>query len=94
METKMEVMNKLRKKGFNFRLLGSWFLMEAIALIAEEEQPLLLTKVVYPDIAENAGTKWQNVERNIRTALRAAGVEEDAGTYIMQTAMEVMLHED
>lgn len=94
METKMYVMDKLRKKGFNFRYIGSWFLTEAITLIVEEEQPLMLTKVVYPDVAANAGTKWQNVERNIRTAMRDAGVVEEAGKFIMQTAMEVMLHED
>lgn len=95
METWTRVMAKLRRDGLSYKYLGSWYLTDAITMTAEEGRPLMLSKEVYPAIAAATdGADWRCVERNIRTALKAAGVEMEAGEYIRDKAAEVIADEN
>lgn len=95
METWNRVMAQLRRDGLSFKYHGTWYLTDAISMTVDEERPLMLTKEVYPAIAAATdGQSWRNVERNIRTALAAAGVDMEAGEYIREKAAEVLLNEN
>lgn len=95
METWNRVMAQLRRDGLSYKYQGTWYLTDAICMTATEGRPLMLTKEVYPAIAAaTEGQTWRHIERNIRTALAAAGVGMEAGEYIREKAAEVLLDED
>ena len=48
---------------------------EAAVFWAEPERLLLVTKMVYPEVAKLCGTSWNAVERNIRTVCGIAWKE-------------------
>lgn len=56
--------------GATANYTGFFYVAHAIRLsISEPERLTLVTKWLYPDIAKFYSTKWQNVERNIRTVI-------------------------
>lgn len=62
----------LRRLGFLYSYNGTKNLVDAILICYREPDALTaITKQVYPEIAKRQGTKWRNVERNMRTALDA-----------------------
>lgn len=83
-------MQKLKARGLSYKHSGSWYLTDAVAMIAEEGRPLMLTKEVYPAIASEGGMNWKQVERNVRTALEAAKIDMEAGEFIRELAAEVV----
>ena len=55
--------------GVTANLKGFLLTAYAVHLCAEQQDRLMLvTKLLYPDIARKYGTNWRAVERNIRTA--------------------------
>lgn len=65
-----EIYNILRALGLSGKYAGFRFLATAVSLTANDEDYLLCaTKTLYPIIAEQYGTTWSCVERNIRTAI-------------------------
>lgn len=83
-------MNALKRDGLSYAYSGSWYLTEAVCMVAEERRPLMVTKEVYPIIAQANYTTAGAVERNIRSALKAAGVRKKNSEYMREVAMEVM----
>lgn len=83
-------MNILKRDGLSYAYTGSWYLTEAVCMVAEERRPLMVTKEVYPVLAQANSTTAGAVERSIRTALRAAGVRKRNVEYMREAAMEVM----
>ena len=64
----LEVYHLLHRLGVTTNYCGFWYTAYAVQLCAEEpERLLMVTKWVYPDVAERYGTSWTAVERNIRT---------------------------
>ena len=62
----------IRRLGFLYSYMGTDLLVDAVLLCYREPDALTaVTKRVYPEIAKQQGTKWRNVERNMRTALEA-----------------------
>lgn len=62
----------LRRLGFLYSYNGTKNLVDAVLLCYREPDALTaVTKRVYPEIAKQQGTRWRNVERNMRTALEA-----------------------
>lgn len=62
----------LRRLGFLYSYMGTDLLVDAVLICYREPDALTaVTKRVYPEIARHEGTKWRNVERNMRTALEA-----------------------
>lgn len=60
----------LRRLGFLYSYMGTNLFVEAVLLCYREPDALTaVTKRVYPEIARQRGTRWRNVERNMRTAL-------------------------
>lgn len=61
-----------RRLGFLYSYMGTDLLVDAVLLCYREPDAITaVTKRVYPEIAKQEGTKWRNVERNMRTALEA-----------------------
>ena len=59
----------LYRLGVTANLKGFFHVTHAVHLCAEQQDRLMLvTKLLYPDIARKYGTNWRAVERNIRTA--------------------------
>ena len=71
-ETK--ITSLLLRLGITPDLRGFQYLVDAIQ-IWNEARPVkpCMTKEVLPRIAAKYGTSWENVERNIRTAIYALG---------------------
>lgn len=64
------IYNILHKLGVGARYSGYKYLTCAIKLCAENEDMLtLVTKNLYPMIAEKFGVSWYSVERDIRTVI-------------------------
>ena len=62
----------LRRLGFLYSYIGTNNLVDAVLLCYQEPDALTaVTKRVYPEIARQQGTKWRNVERNMRTSVEA-----------------------
>lgn len=71
--TQEEIYLLLSRLGITANYTGFFYTAHAVRLIAEQPQKLLLvTKQLYPEVAEYYGTSWVSVERNIRTAASVA----------------------
>ena len=63
-----EIYDLLYRLGVSANYTGFFYTAYAVALCAQQSDRLLLvTKWLYPEVAKQYGTKWQTVERNIRT---------------------------
>lgn len=59
--------------GFHANQMGYRYLREAICLVYEDPERITsVTKLLYPDIAKEFGTKPTQVERAIRNAIETA----------------------
>lgn len=66
-ETLVEIYDALYRLGATANYIGFFHTSYAIWLCAREPERLqLVTKWLYPDVAEHYGTNWKAVERNIR----------------------------
>jgi hypothetical protein len=71
-----DTLTLLEEEGFKISNIGTVYLAEAIVeVIYCPESIKLLTKVVYPDIAERYSTTVSAVERNIRFAINKVSDE-------------------
>lgn len=67
--TEAKIGGLLYRLGVTANYTGFSHMSCAVRLCAEEPGRLLLvTKLVYPEVARQYGTNWKAVERNIRTA--------------------------
>ena len=65
------VYDLLYKCGLMANYTGFFYVSYAVYLIQlQPERLLLVTKWLYPEVAEHYRTNWKAVERNIRTAVR------------------------
>jgi len=65
-----EIYELLYRLGATANYVGFFQTASAVRLCAEHHERLLLvTKLVYPDVAKQFRTNWQAVERNIRTVV-------------------------
>lgn len=63
----------LRRLGVTENYVGFQYAAYAAALCAlEPDRLLLVTKLLYPDVARHFGTSWYAVERSLRTIVRIA----------------------
>ena len=63
----------LRRLGITENYKGFRYAAYAAALCAlERERLLLVTKLLYPDVARRFGTTWKAAERNLRTVAAIA----------------------
>lgn len=70
--TREDVVRVIRRLGFIFSYQGTGSLVDAVLVCIREPDALTaVTKRVYPAVAKRTGTKWRNVERNLRTAVDA-----------------------
>ena len=68
-----DILCLLHRLGITANYTGFFHTARAIRLCAEEPDRLLLvTKLVYPEVAKAYRTNWQAVERNIRTVTAIA----------------------
>ena len=68
--TREEIVQIVRKLGFQFSYRGTFNLVDAVGLCIEDPEALTaVTKLVYPAVGKKTGDKWRTVERNMRTAL-------------------------
>ena len=68
-----EILELLYQLGVTANYRGFRYIVTAVELILEDPQRLLaVTKDLYPDVAKRCKTTSSGVERNIRTAIRAA----------------------
>lgn len=66
----MEIYELLRQMGGSANYRGFYFAAYGVWLgMREPERLLMVTKRLYPEIAEKYGTSWNAVERNIRTVI-------------------------
>ena len=68
-----KIFDVLFELGITPKYVGFSYSSFAIYLaIQQPERLLLITKWLYPDVAKQYLTKWQNVERGIRTVVAVA----------------------
>ena len=69
-ETLVQAYDALYRLGATANYIGFFYASYAIWLCAREPERLqLVTKWLYPDVAEHYGTNWKAVERNIRALI-------------------------
>lgn len=67
-EVKGKVMDELETMGFNFRHVGTTYILEAIEIIYNSKNPKLIQSIeknVYPQVAEKYCKKVSTVKSNI-----------------------------
>lgn len=79
----------LHRLGVTENYKGFRYAAYAAALCAlEEERLLLVTKLLYPDVARRFGTTWKAVERNLRTVSDIAWTQNrDYLAYLSQSPL-------
>lgn len=68
MEIKQKVMQELQIMGFNFKHVGTTYILEAIEIIYNSKNPKIIKcieKNVYPQIAEKHCKKVSTIKSNI-----------------------------
>ena len=80
----------LRRLGITENYKGFRYSAYAAALCAlERERLLLVTKLLYPDVARRFGTTWKAAERNLRTVAAIAWTQNhDHLVYFSQSPLE------
>ena len=80
----------LRRLGITENYKGFRYAAYAAALCAlERERLLLVTKLLYPDVARRFGTTWKAAERNLRTVAAIAWTQNrDHLAYLSQSPLE------
>lgn len=69
----VSIQDMLHSMGVTAKYTGFFHTSYAVELVMENpERLLLVTKWLYPDVANRYGTSWKSVERNIRTAANVA----------------------
>lgn len=69
-ESREHIEQVVRRLGFLYSYRGTANLVDAVLLCCREPDALTaVTKRVYPEIAKQEGSKWRNVERNMRTTV-------------------------
>lgn len=69
----VQIYDALYQLGATANYVGFFYTARAIWLCAQEPDRLLLvTKWLYPDVAEHYKTNWKAVERSIRTVITVA----------------------
>ncbi|MCI8631282.1 MAG: sporulation protein [Firmicutes bacterium] len=69
----VDIQDLLYRMGVTAKYIGFFHTACAVELAMEDpERLLLVTKWLYPDVAERYDTSWKSVERNIRTAANVA----------------------
>ena len=69
-EKMKEIYGIIRKLGVTSNYKGYYFLADAIQLAMNSpDQPLQITKDIYPYLAKKYGTTSLNIEHNIRTVI-------------------------
>ena len=75
----VQVYDLLYRLGITSRYTGFFYTSFAVYLAAQEPECLLLvTKLLYPEVARRYNTNWRCVERNIRTVSELAWRENRA----------------
>ena len=83
MELRNAVIRILMETGVGCHLLGYEYLLEAILLCWNDRKHIhMVTKTLYPTIAERFDTTPQCVERNIRTAISRSRSKQSNSGYI------------
>ena len=78
--------------GMSERHIGTKMLRYAANFAAEQQSAnswawqMMVTKNVYPEVARAFGSTSSRVERNIRAAVKAAGINESNGELIARLA--------
>lgn len=78
--------------GMSERHIGTKMLRHAANFAAEQQSAhswawqMMVTKNIYPEVARAFGSTTSRVERNIRTAIKAAGIKEASGEVIARLA--------
>lgn len=68
--TASRIYELLYRLGATANYIGFFHTAYALQLCVEQQERLLLvTKLLYPDVAKRYGTTWKAVERNIRTVI-------------------------
>lgn len=66
----VQIYDLLYQLGVTANYMGFFYTSYAVWLCAQEPERLqLVTKWVYPDVAEHYQTNWKAVERNIRSVI-------------------------
>ena len=69
----MKVKELIKVLGIMPRVKGYFYINEAVEIIRRKgEEPLLITKDIYPEIAQKYETSTECVERAIRTSINTA----------------------
>lgn len=62
----------LHELGVSSKYIGFFYTMDAVMLVIDKPQSVnMITKQLYPEIAQRYGVTWNTVERNIRTIILA-----------------------
>lgn len=85
-----EIYGLLRRLGVNATYRGFRPTADAVLLCTQRPESLVLvTKILYPEIAKKYGTTWMSVERNIRTLSGVVWKKEPALlAFLAGTALE------
>ena len=68
-----DIYDILSRLGVVRKYLGRDYLAYSIRITLQNENYFfLVTKCLYPDVASHFNTNWKRVERDIRTAVKAA----------------------
>ena len=68
-----DIYDILSRLGVVWKYLGRDYLAYSIRITLQNENYFfLVTKCLYPDVASHFNTNWKRVERDIRTAVKAA----------------------
>lgn len=90
-DRKIVIADILKRRGVKTHYTGFSCLVIAIDYILENKlvhKRFLLTKEIYPQVGEELGIGWRNVERDIRTALEKADIFEPTGHFLKNMSIE------
>lgn len=82
--------------GFRESHVGTRMLRYAVNFAASERTRdshawnMMITKNIYPAVAKEFGSTPQRVERNIRAAVKAAGIQATNGEIVAQLSAKVL----
>lgn len=65
----MNAYEELKRRGYNTKHKGTWYLVRAVEMTRDAGRPLMMTKEVYPALAKQMDVSWEQIERSMRYSI-------------------------
>lgn len=90
----MNAFEELKRRGYNTKNNGTWYLVRAVELTREAGRPLMMTKEIYPALAQQMNVSAYQIERSMRYTISRTEPGRTNAEVVRDIALGMNAHAD